>query len=270
MKRTWWVIIIAGAALMLAAFAAFFAVYRGLPAGAAPAGLPPAHWLMKADDLSRAEAAGPMPSFQWVSCGSRQPFALPCPVRGNVPTFTDYYAFRRWVDAGGTGTVLIDYEGWTLTPHWQQVNMTRYMRMACHLGLAHGVTVIAAPVTGPATVPKDMTAIDVTAARTGCEVVDIQRQWMTREPAVYRGYVRQAVPQIRAASPHVVVIAGLRLSAPRPVTVAEAVATYKALRPLVDGFWMNAAIWTAANGGTGCATSGCPLKVVKFFQQIGA
>src|SRR2546430_5632392 len=30
-------------------------------------------------------------------------------------------------------------------------------------------------------------------------VVDIQRQWMTREPLVYRDYVRQAVPRNRAA-----------------------------------------------------------------------
>jgi hypothetical protein len=251
-------------------FAAFFAVYQGLPASGAPAGLPPTHWLMKADDLARAEAAGPVPGFQWVSCGSAQPFALPCSSKGNVPTFTDYYAFHRWAAAGGTGTVLIDYEGWTLTPRWQQTHMTRYMRMACHLGLAHGVRVIAAPVTGPTTVPKDMTAIDVTAARTGCAVVDIQRQWMTRIPDAYRVYIRGAVPQIRAAQPGVVVIAGLRLSAPRPVTVAMAVAAYDALRPYVDGFWMNAAIWTAAHGGSGCAVRGCPEKVVRFFQQIGA
>jgi len=271
MRRTWWVIVIAGA-VMLAAFAAFFAVFQ-LPAGAAPAGLPPAHWLMKADDLARAEAAGPMPSFQWVSCGSAQPFALPCATRGNVPTFTDYYAFRRWVDAGGHGTVLIDYEGWTLTPRWQQTHLLRYIRLADQLALEHGVTAILAPVTGPTTVPAGsdaMLAADIQAARYGAAVVDIQRQWMMREPTVYAALVRSWVPRIRAANPHVVVIAGLRLSAPRSVTVAMAVTAWRALRPYVDGFWMNASIWTAANGGTGCAVRGCPLRVVKFFQQIGA
>ena len=222
--------------LMLAAFAAFFAVYQGLPASGAPAGLPPAHWLMKKDDLRRAQAVGPMPAFQWVSCGSAQPFALPCvpSATNRVPTFTDYYAFARYVRHGGRGTVLIDYEGWTLTPHWQQTHMGRYIRLADQLAAAHGITAILAPVTGPPDgAPVHMLTADEIAARYGAAVVDIQLQWMTREPDAYRDSVRAWVPRIRAANPHTVVIAGLRLSAPRQgVTVAQAVQSYDELPPV--------------------------------------
>ncbi len=267
------VLLIIAAAVMIAAFAAFFAVYQGLPASGAPAGLPPAHWLMKKDDLRRAQAVGPMPAFQWVSCGSGQPFALPCvpSATNRAATFTDYYAFARYVRQGGRGTVLIDYEGWTLTPHWQQIHMGYYIRKADELATAHGITAILAPVTNPRTVPSSMLRADEIAARYGAAVVDIQLQWMTREPDAYQKVISQWVPQIRAANPRTVVIAGLRLSAPRQgVTVAQAVQSYNELRPLVDGFWMNASIWTAAKGGLGCAPQGCPWRVVRFFQLIGA
>ena len=63
-------LLLAVAAVMLALFAAFLLVFQ-LPAGAAPAGLPPGGWLVKADDLARVSAEGPVPSFEWVSCGGR-------------------------------------------------------------------------------------------------------------------------------------------------------------------------------------------------------
>ena len=217
------------------------------------------------------EAAGPVPSFQWVSCGGPQPDVLPCSSRGNTPTFTDYYKFRAWVLAGHHGWVLADYEGWSFTPNWQRTHLARYLQLTCALAAGHGVHVIAAPVTASNTVPSGMTAADVAAARAGCDVVSIQRQWMTREPAVYASYLAGAVPRIRAAQPGVTVMVNLAADANgHPVTVATLTSAYDHVRPWADGIWLNASLWTAAKGGTGCAPRGCPLVVLGFFAAIGA
>ena len=262
---------VVAAVIMLAAFAAFLAVYQ-LPADAAPAGLPPAAWLVKADDAARVAAVGPLPGFQWVSCGGPQEDVLPCSQAGDTPTFTDFYAFRRWVLAGHRGTALIDYEGWVFTPHWQRTHLLRYIRMTGQLAAAHGVKVILAPVSSPNTVPNDMLALDIQAARYGAQVVDIQHQAMTSTPSAYAALVKSWVPQIRAAAPgRVTVIAGIAADpGGRPVTAATLTQAYNAVRPYVDGVWLNAALWTTAKGGIGCAPQGCPLVVLGFLAAIGA
>jgi hypothetical protein len=80
------------------------------------------------------------------------------------------------------------------------------------------------------------------------------------------------VPQIRAAAPaHVTVIAGIAADAGgHPVTAATLTTAYSKLRPHVDGYWLNASLWTAAKGGTGCAPQGCPHVVLTFLRNIGA
>ena len=241
---------------MLTAAAAVF------PAAAwAAAGPPPAHWLAKSSDLPRMATRS---QFQWVSCGG--PGGLPCQA-GDVPTFTDYNVFYKWAPAHPGATVLYDPERWAATPAWQWEHMYRYLIRFDNRAHAYGIRVIAAPVRDT----SELTSLEVTAAKYGAYAVDIQRQALTGQPARYGAWMKAAAAAIRVANPRTLVLAGIATDAGgRPVTVAQIVASYTAARAYVDGWWLNAAIWTAAKGGTGCAVTGCRAVGAAFLAEIGS
>jgi hypothetical protein len=253
--------LIAALATMLAVFAAFLAVYEGLPAGAATR--PPGHWLIQKQDLARIRAAGATATFQWVMCYPNPAGQdLSCP----VPTFTDYYSFARWARAGGHGTVEIDYEQ-SVTPHWQMTHQQRYIRLAAQLAVARGIPAVFSPIPLPG---GDMLAADVQAARYGAMAVDVQRQWMVHHPWQYAALLRSWVPAIRAAGPGTLVLAGMS-TAPsgNPATAWQLTETYRLTRGIsgLAGYWLIAPVWPH---GAGCAPLGCPQVAVQFLRNIGA
>jgi len=254
--------LIAMAAVMIAAFLAFLAMYQGPPAGAATQA-PPRHWLISKPELARIRAAGATAGFGWVMCDPVPQRSLGCP----VPTFTSYYAFRQWVLAGGAGTAEIDYEG-SVTPHWQMTHLLFYVRLTAQLGRAHGVFTILSPITSRASVPTSMLAVDEQAARYGAGAVDIQLQWMEQHPWRYAALLASWVPQIRQAGPGTLVLAGLATDPEgTPVTPWILTRTYSLTRDMVDGYWLNVHPWP---GHPGCAPQGCPQVAVTFLRNIGA
>lgn len=238
--------------LAAAVFTAFFCVYQGLPAGAV-ATPPPAHWVIGHSDLGRIQHAGATATFEWVMNDDGH---------GNVPTFTNYYAFARWARAGSSGTALVDYEN-SVTPRWQMGHLGRYVRLAAQLGHARRIFTILTPIAAGTA----MLAADKTAARYGAGAVGIQLQWMERHPAAYAALLRSWVPQIRAAGHGTLVLTGLATGpAGRPATPWMLTRTYQLSHTVVDGYWLNVHPWP---GRPGCAPTGCPQVAVEFLARIG-
>jgi hypothetical protein len=251
--------VIAAVAAMLAVFAAFFFVFQ-LPASAT-AMPPPQHWLIQKQDLTRIRNAGATATFQWVMCYPNPAGQdLSCP----VPTFTDYYAFRRWAPSHPGVTAEIDFEP-SVTPRWQMTHLLAYIRRAAQAAGAFNIPAVFSPIPLPG---GDMLAADVQAARYGAMAVDVQRHWMVHHPWKYAALLRDWVPRIRAAGPGVVVLAGMS-TAPsgNPSSAWQLTETYRLTRSLVDGYWLITPVWP---NGSGCAPSGCPLVAVQFLRNIGA
>jgi hypothetical protein len=239
------------------------------PAGA----LPPANWIIKSNDLQELEAAGNPGVFQYVGCG-RPSDPLPC-YSGQVQIFTNFFTFQKAVAAGLSGTVIIDYETWSFTPRAQAARPDYWIERTQQLvAKAHsnGQDIITIEAPGGRRKAWQLVREDVTAARAGSPIVEIQSQFGVAAPEkVFRPFVARAIRAIRAVSKKVTILVGLATDAGgTPVTAGDMVRAYHiAVRLHAQGFWLNAAIWPPPRG-KGCAPHGCPLIALKFLQDIDA
>jgi hypothetical protein len=77
-------------------------------------------------------------------------------------------------------------------------------------------------------------------AAQAADVVDIQAQSLERSTPAYVDFVRKAAAQARGAKPGVIVLAGISSNPTGPqVTAAQLSRAMIAVRPYVDGYWMN-------------------------------
>lgn len=266
------------------------------PAGlAAPRqALPPANWIIKSNDLAeigtQAVADGvTLPLFQYVACGGKSD-PLAC-LPGQIPIFTDFFAFRTAVRHGLTGPVLIDYETWSFTPKQQAKDPDYWIERTQKLVRAHWrqhIFTIESP--GGRRTEAQLINEDVTAARSGSPVVSIQSQFGVGHPnSVFRPFIDKAIAAIRRVSKRVVILAGIATDAGgipvsavasssamintagagAAVTAGAMTQSYHyAISAGASGFWLNSKKWPPPRG-RGCAPAGCPQTAVKFLENIG-
>ncbi len=233
-------------------------------------------------DLASAGYRGPRP--QYLICGTGtsitgdpQSGTNPC-TPGQVPHFTNVNTFSHWVETRGGDrgykTVLIDLEGWNVTPASEKAtaaDMETALCAADRIGAKHGLEVIAAPV-GVGMYPEQ-----TAAAKCGAFAVDLQFQANEVHPGKYRALVRTAVKDIRAVSKRTLIIAGLG-SNPSGFTAPPQVIldSYKAVRSSVNGYWLNLPTWPDSSspcGGPPVAgntqATGCVHTGAEFMQLAG-
>jgi hypothetical protein len=175
-----------------------------------------------------------------------------------VADFKSYAAFHAAVEAGTipptTHWVMYDNERWPGTPAAEQRAPGHYETLFAKLARSHRYRVILAPaqdlVRGfsrsrfrggrPAWSQYLSMRLAATSARLAT-IYEIQAQ--PYELSTYRGqgtyarFVQAAVSQARAASPDVVIFAGL--STQRVTGPAELLSDFLAVRGLVAGYWLN-------------------------------
>lgn len=239
-----------------------------------PGALPPANWIIKSNDLAELEATGAdVGSFQYVACGEPTD-PLQC-VPGQIPIYTNFNTFQNAVEGGLRGTVLIDYETWSYTPRQQVAHPDEFIRRTQQLvtqAEAQGQDIVTIETPGGNRTESQLIDEEVTAARYGSPIVEIQSQFAIGHPqARFRPFVARAIRDIRKVSKSVEILVGLATDAGgTPVTAREMVRAYDiALQRHAQGFWLNSAQW-APPRGKGCAPEGCPQTAVEFLVDIGA
>jgi len=226
-------------------------------------------WMIKVNDL---KTIGGMGSYEWVTCGlTTAPLTpsndTPCQP-GQVPTYTSEATFasdvaNHKVPAGST--VLYDNEPWKYTPKVEKNNAAQYEQLFAQLATKNGINVIGAPY-GKS--PGAIFSRDVAAARAGDSVVEIQAQFLDRDPKGYVGFVKSSAAAIRAVNPNTVVLAGLATDAAgTPTPLGDMYSEWKNTKNYVQGFWLNANTWTSHIKG--CAGQGCAITARAFLQEIG-
>jgi hypothetical protein len=179
----------------------------------------------------------------------------PAGVRGatRTVTFTNYDTLRSALATGslpaGTQAVLYDDESWSLTPAAQQRDPARYEQLAANLVHEHHLLFISTPATDLTDVlapgATDHYAaylklnIAADAARYA-DVIDIQAQGSEANLATFVPFVKAAAAQARQASRRVIVLAGISTNpSGQQVSAAQLIAAVVAVRPFVNGFWLN-------------------------------
>lgn len=192
------------------------------------------------------------------------------PVSGAVRTtsFTDYNALAKAITThslpAGTKAVLYDDEAWSFTPSAQQHNPAKYEALGAKLAHAHHLLFIAAPAVDLVKVLDPTVQTDYYAAylKLGLaagaarysDLVDIQAQGSITITMKYPQFVQAAAAQARRANRHVSVIAGLSTNpSGAHVTPGEFKAAFVAVRPYVNGYWVN-----IPSGGAYCPKCGTP------------
>jgi hypothetical protein len=157
-----------------------------------------------------------------------------------VPIYTSYVTFASDVASGKLppgSTVIYDNEPWALTPAMERKHPVEYEQMAAQLAAANDITIIDTPF---AKSPLNTIEDDVGAARYG-SVVEIQAQFLDRDPDAYSGFVKTAVDAIRAVNPSIPILAGLATdSGGTPTSAQDMYQEYKSVKSDVQGFWLNA------------------------------
>jgi hypothetical protein len=157
-------------------------------------------------------------------------------------------------------------EIWHYTPRIEWKKPAIYERLAAKAAAAGGITLIATPYNNP---PPVMIRAEVSAARAGASIVEIQAQTFDRNPSAYSAFVHRAVAEIRRANPNVMILAGLATDAGGvPTTAQNMYAEYQSVKGIVNGFWLNANTWGA--NSVGCAPQGCPTIATTFLHMVGA
>ncbi len=198
---------------------------------------------------------------------------------GYAPIYTSEQAMwddlhhRHHLDKGDYA--IFDIETWSFTPALDPVSVTPaveranpslYIELADKLAHVAGVRLIVTPYAQSASKER---AEDAVAAKYGAYAVDIQGQAFTRQPRQYLRYVADSAAIIRRAGSRTLVLAGLATDAGGiPATASEMYWSWRNVRSLVDGFWLNVAVWQAPRG-QGCApVDGCASTGVAFLARI--
>lgn len=176
----------------------------------------------------------------------------------STPTadFTSYSALRSALDGGKLDprikAVLYDSEQWSLTPSAEQHDPGRYYKLAGELVHRHHLLFIAAPATDLVNVLSKSDAdaqgryptflslsLPADAARYA-DVLDIQAQGSEADTALFTSFVSQAAAQARSANPNIRILAGLSTNpSGKSVTTSVIETAARAVRPQVDGYWLN-------------------------------
>ena len=156
---------------------------------------------------------------------------------------------RRPSDRPRGPFVILDLERWPLTPGIEQRHPAEYYRQAFRAARRKGLLLVATPSpdlvrsrgrpSTPGFAAFLRSGLIGRVARTS-DIVEVQAQGFERSVSLYRAFVRAAAAQARKASPHVSVIAGLSTNpGGQAVTAAQLLRDALAVRPYVDGFWLN-------------------------------
>jgi hypothetical protein len=186
-------------------------------------------------------------------------------------TFTSYQTMEKQLAGpglpAGTTAVLYDNEDWSLTPAAEQRDPAKYEELAAKLAHAHHLLFISTPATDLTDVlaptQSDHFAaylrlgLAASAARYA-DVIDIQAQGSEASLSRFTSFVKAAAAQARAANPHVIVLAGLSTNpSGQHVTSAQFTSAYNAVRPDVNGYWLN-----IPAQGSACPRCGTPQTKV--------
>jgi hypothetical protein len=183
------------------------------------------------------------------------PGEQPLAVAGAEPvvTFSAVSALRQAVDGGqlpaGTGAVLYDPEVWPYTPVAEQRHPIQAARQAAAVTRAHHLTLIVAPALDLVTAQprshgplwRQYLRLNLAGAIARVAgIVEVQAQSLERDPQAYRAFVRGAAAQVRAANPHVSVLAGLSTNPPGAVVSGpQLAAAIRVSSTAVSGYWLN-------------------------------
>jgi hypothetical protein len=250
------------------------------PASAQPAAVAPKpDWIINQSAVTLLAGAGLTHHQLQVLFGNERTFLVrpatgTAPVSGALRTtsFTDYNALAKAIATrslpAGTKAVLYDDEHWSFTPAAQQRQPAKYEELGAKLAHAHHLLFIAAPAVDLVNVLDPTVKSDFYAAylRLGLasgaarysDAIDIQAQGSINDLAKYKQFVQSAAAQARKANRHVLVIAGLSTNpSGAHVTSAEFSDAFYAVRPYVDGYWLN-----IPSGGSYCPKCGTPRPTV--------
>jgi hypothetical protein len=217
-------------------------------------------------------------TYRWVICGVRQPGnEQPC-LKPDVPCYASYLAFRSAVGALRGRTVMLDLEGWNLTPRTEQQHERYFLKLAGLLARARGITLIeaAVPTTGSTPRQRRNAAISLLAYEARwAAVVDIQDQSATGNPAAYVAEARTVTRAVRKVNPHVVVMDNLGTDSggwlpagPHTSAAANAQVMYRtwlAARRYIGAWWLELPQWPGV-----CQPAGCPQTAALFLTRLGA
>lgn len=170
-----------------------------------------------------------------------------------VASYTSYsainYALTHATISPRIKAILYDYESWSLTPRYEQLNYVTYEQRAEEVAHQHGLLLIATPSVGLANVLEPGSepvfskylslGIAANAARYA-DVVDIQAQGSQLDPSKYADFVTAATAQARAANPNVVVLAGISTNPSGPsIPLSDLLSVVQQTMNVVDGYWLN-------------------------------
>lgn len=171
-----------------------------------------------------------------------------------VVTFASATALEDAVTGGqlptGTYGVLYDPEAWSFTPVTEQRDPVQAATRAAVVAHAHGLRLIVSPALNLTTVlapgsyqPRWRAFLDLNlVARLArvADIVELQAQSLERDTATYATFVQAATSQASAASPRIIVLAGLSTNPPgAPVDSQHLTAAIQATRSMVAGYWLN-------------------------------
>ncbi|MFJ1706946.1 hypothetical protein [Kitasatospora sp. NPDC088346] len=173
--------------------------------------------------------------------------------------------------------VLYDNEHWPQTPAAEQTDPVRYDRMAADLVHRHHLLFIAAPATNLVDALRPGTgagAFDtfLSLGLAGdiarhADVLDLQAQGAEDNPALFASFVTAATAQARRANPRIKVIAGLSTNpSGRAVGAAQIDRAARAVRAIVDGYWLNDPAASAACPG---CTGPYPRTALDTLRRLG-
>lgn len=211
----------------------------------------------------------------------------------HLQRFTSFATMKQAFASGsltpGTKAVMYDNEAWSFTPANEKAAPINYARQARALVHQHGMTFVFAPAVNLATLTSagsksgaGSAAGSSAGSSTGkyaeylnqglaahgagvSDVLDIQTQQAQATPT-FQSFASQAIRQAKAANPRAKVFAGIGPGPNgRTVTAADILADYEAVRPVVDGYWLNL---PARNSQCpGCAAAQ-PQVAVDFLKSL--
>jgi hypothetical protein len=175
----------------------------------------------------------------------------------STPTasFTSYAALKSAFTRNSLDprirAVLYDNEHWSLTPQGEQADPAHYDQLAADLVHQHHLLFIAAPATdlvdklSPQTPAGGKFDAFLQLGLLGriagyADLLDLQAQGAENDPTLFASFVKAATAQARAANPRLKVLAGISTNPSGAKTSATAIdRAADAVRPEVDGFWLN-------------------------------
>lgn len=257
--------------LLTAAAAIAALVIIAVPSAPAVSAAAEVHWLVKTNDLAILQAQAEadrvtLPAFSWEGCGG-----LSDPdrcIRRQVPIYTSYGGVQAAAHAHRAGVVIYDIEVWSYTPAQERADPLKWICKAAQLERSDKRLQVM--ITPYARTESAMIAQDVEAARCGAYAVDIQSQFANGHPRTsFQPFVAAAVKAIRKVSRHVIILAGLATNNPVPQTASNLAADYRyALKDGVQGFWLNANVWSPDRCSVAQGGPGCPQVAIRFLKEI--